>query len=363
MRLTTRRWLSLLAAGLLGTGLSLPTQAKDHGQQPAAESVRDSDEDEADTAAEADDEEESASEEALKSEEASVRPRPAEMMPLAARSMLLDVQKVDGQYVAVGDRGNIVLSADGTHWNQVNGPVRAPLTAVHFPDAQHGYAVGHDAAILATTDGGKTWTLQQFKPAWEKPLLDVLFLDADRGFAVGAYGLFEKTTDGGKSWSKVKAPSICDDELHLNAIRRLNNGELLVIGEQGLLGISSDEGTTWARLESPYESSLFGAVPIGDKGALIYGMRGHVYLSTDVRQGGWRKLDTGSVATMFGGTTLPDGRIALVGLNGVVFTIDADGKVTQSKADAGTALAAVIPFDRSLLVVGESGVQIIEEPH
>jgi photosystem II stability/assembly factor-like uncharacterized protein len=357
MRLTTRQWLSLLAAGLLGAGLSLPTRAQDHGQQPAAETVREPDEEQADTGAEVDDEDASAA------EAAAARPRPAEMMPLAARSMLLDVQKVDGQYIAVGDRGDIVLSADGTHWNQVNVPVRASLTAVYFPDAQHGYAVGHDAAILATTDGGKTWTLQQFKPAIEKPLLDVLFLDTNRGFAVGAYGLFEKTTDGGKSWSEVKAPSICDDELHLNAIRRLNDGELFIIGEQGLLGISRDEGATWERLESPYESSLFGAVPIGDKGALIYGMRGHVYLSTDVRQGGWRKLDTGSVATMFGGTTLPDGRIALVGLNGVVFTIDADGKVALTKADAGTPLSAVIPFEQSLLAVGESGAQIVKASH
>jgi photosystem II stability/assembly factor-like uncharacterized protein len=357
MRLTKQQCLSLLAAGLLGAGLSLPARGQGHGTQPSAEAVQEPDDDEAASEAEIDDEE------APESEAAAARPHPAEMMPLAARSMLLDVQKVDGQYVAVGDRGNIVLSANGIDWNQVNVPVRASLTAVHFPDAQHGYAVGHDAAILATNDGGKTWTLQQFKPALEKPLLDVLFLDVNRGFAVGAYGLFEKTTDGGKSWSAVEAPSICDEELHLNAIRPLNDGELLVIGEQGMLGISKDEGATWERLESPYESSSFDAVPIGDKGALIYGMRGHVYLSTDVRQGGWRKLDTGSVATMFGSTTLPDGRIALVGLNGVVFVIDADGKVTLSKSDAGTALSAVTPFEQGLLAVGESGAQLIKTSH
>jgi photosystem II stability/assembly factor-like uncharacterized protein len=357
MRVTTQQLLNLLAAGLLGTSLSLPVRAQEHGQQPAAGTVRESDNQDTDAEADVDDEE------AQAPGTSAVRPRPAEMMPLAAHSMLLDVQKVNGQYIAVGDRGTIVLSTDGRQWNQVNVPVRAPLTAVSFPDPQHGYAVGHDATILATTDGGKTWVLQQFKPGLEKPLLDVLFLDASRGFAVGAYGLFEKTSDGGKSWSDVKAPVICDDELHLNAIRRLNDGSLLIIGEQGLLGISSDDGGGWERLESPYESSLFGAVPVGDKGALIYGMRGHVYVSNDVRQGGWRKLDTGSVATMFGGTMLPDGRIALVGLNGVVFTIDADGKVTQDRATAGTALSAVIPFDQSLLAVGESGAQILKESH
>ena len=44
--------------------------------------------------------------------------------------------------------------------------------------------MGHDAAILHTTDGGKTWTLQNFQPELEKPFLDVLFLDNQHGFAM-----------------------------------------------------------------------------------------------------------------------------------------------------------------------------------
>lgn len=286
-----------------------------------------------------------------------VKPRPAEKMPLTPKSLLLDVTRAGDSFVAVGDRGAVILSKDGQSWEQVDVPVRSALTAVHFADAQHGWAVGHDAAIVATADGGRTWALQNFQPDLEKPLLDVLFLDASRGFAVGAYGLLLHTTDGGKAWAELDAPSIRADEVHFNAITRLGNGHLFIAGESGMLAVSGDEGRTWSKLASPYDSSYFGALPVGDKGALVYGLRGNAYVSQDVRSGRWTRLQTNSVASMFGGTVLPDGSYAMVGLNGVIFVTDAAGAVRSLQTPTGTPLSAAIPLDGGLLAVGESGVQ------
>jgi photosystem II stability/assembly factor-like uncharacterized protein len=285
-----------------------------------------------------------------------VKPRPAEKMPLTPKSLLLDVVRNNGSFVAVGDRGGIIVSKDGKTWEQVEVPVRAALTAVHFPDEQHGWAVGHDAAIIATADGGKTWALQNFAPDLEKPLLDVLFLDASRGFAVGAYGLLLQTADAGKTWTEADAPSIREEEVHFNAITRLGNGSLFIAGESGMLAVSADEGKTWSKLKSPYDSSYFGALPVGDKGALVFGLRGNVYLAQDVRAG-WKKVETNSVASMFGGTVLPDGELAMVGLNGVIFIVDASGAIRSLQTPTGTPLSAAIPLDGGLLAVGESGVQ------
>jgi photosystem II stability/assembly factor-like uncharacterized protein len=258
--------------------------------------------------------------------------------------------------VAVGDRGGIILSADGKDWTQVNVPVRAALTAVHFPTPSSGWAVGHDATIVATTDGGQTWKLQHFNAEFEKPFLDVLFLDASRGFAVGAYGLFMKTEDAGATWAEVDA-SIREEELHFNSLIRLGNGHLFIAGESGMLAVSGDDGATWTRLTSPYESSLFGALPVGEKGALIFGLRGNVYLAQDVRSNKWTQLQTDSVASMFGGTVLPDGRLAMVGLNGVILLADPAGQVSAVQSPAGTPLSSAVPVDGRLLAVGESGVQ------
>lgn len=293
---------------------------------------------------------------AQEEEVAAVKPRPAEIMPLAAKTLLLDVANTGQRLVAVGDRGHILLSANGNDWAQAPVPVRAPLTAVYFADPQNGWAVGHDATILRTQDAGQTWALQNFEPELEKPFLDVLFLDSFRGFAVGAYGLMYQTVDGGESWSEVDAPAIRDEEVHFNSIIRLADGQLFIAGEMGMLGVSADEGQTWERLESPYDSSFFGALPMGNSGALIYGLRGTVYTARDVR-GKWTELQTGTVATMFGGTTLPDGRMALVGLNGTVILTDGVGPPQVLKTPGGTPLSAVISFGDAMLAVGESGVQ------
>jgi len=279
-------------------------------------------------------------------------------MPLTPKSLLLDVVHTGERFVAVGDRGGIVVSSDSQQWEQVDVPVRSALTSVYFADAKHGWAVGHDAAIVATADGGQTWTLQNFQPALEKPLLDVLFLDASRGYAVGAYGLLLKTDNGGQSWAEADASSIRDEEVHFNALTRLGNGNLLIAGESGMLAVSADEGRTWSKLSSPYDSSYFGALPVGDRGALIFGLRGNAYLAQDVR-GRWAKLKTNSVASMFGGTVLPGGELAMVGLNGVIFIADKSGAVRGLQTPTGTPLAGAIPLDGGLLAVGESGVQLL----
>lgn len=302
---------------------------------------------------------EPAAEAAAEAPAAPVKPRPAEIMPLTPKSLLLDIVKAGSQFVAVGDRGGIILSSDGKAWTQVPVPVRAALTAVTFADEQHGWAVGHDAAIVGTADGGKTWSLQNFQPDLEKPLLDVLFLDAQRGFAVGAYGLFLATADGGKTWAEVDAPSIRGEEVHFNALVKLGNGSLFIAGESGMLALSADEGATWSRLKAPYDSSLFGALPVGDTGALIFGLRGNVFLSQDVKAGAWTRLDTQSVASMFGGTALPDGRLAMVGLNGIILLTDGSGAISAVQTPTGTPLSAAVPADGVLLAVGESGVQAI----
>lgn len=292
---------------------------------------------------------------------APVKARPSELAPLAARSLLLGVSNSGKHLIAVGDRGNIVASNDGVNWAQVEVPVRATLTAVEFVDEQHGWAVGHDAVILHSKDGGRTWVLQNFQPELEKPLLDVMFTDASNGIAIGAYGLFMVTSDGGASWVEQEAAAIREEELHFNSMTRLGNGEYFLVGETGMMGVSVD-GSNWERLTAPYEGSLYGAIPRGDKGALIYGLRGNVYTSDDVRAGNWTQVDVGTVASFFGGTLLPSGDIALVGLAGEVAVITASGQVKNTKVDAmagvtgsGT-LSGAIPWKNGVLAVGELGV-------
>ncbi len=291
----------------------------------------------------------------------SIKPRPAEIMPRAAQALVMGVVNTGEHLIAVGDHGEILASNDGRNWAQLPVPVNAPLSAISFSDAQDGWVVGHDAVILHSRDGGKTWTLQNFQPQLEKPFLSVLAIDKDHAYAVGAYGLFYKTVDGGGTWSEVAAPAVRGDELHLYSIRKLGNGDLFVVGEQGLMGLSSDGGKTWNKLKSPYEGTYFGAVPVGSKGALVCGLRGNAYLTSDVRAGKWQKIDTTAPTSLFGCEAVDAGTVAMVGLNGIIQLVDtATGKARNLKSPGDTPYSDVVPFKGGLVLVGESGIQHVD---
>jgi photosystem II stability/assembly factor-like uncharacterized protein len=158
-------------------------------------------------------------------------PEAAIMARLAARTLALDAFAVDGAYVAVGERGHILISTDGgTTWQQQEVPTRTMLTGVFFHDRDRGWAVGHDSAILRTSDGGATWELVNWAPDDEAPFFDVWFSDSQNGVAIGAYGAYYETTDGGVTWS---SRWISEDDWHLHKIARADNGRLYIAAEAG----------------------------------------------------------------------------------------------------------------------------------
>lgn len=291
---------------------------------------------------------------------ADIENQPAQMMPLASKSLLLDVANAGSRFVAVGERGHILASVDGHQWAQANVPTRATLTAVTFADAEHGWAVGHDAVILATEDGGQNWTLQNFEPDLEKPFLDVMFLSPTRGFAIGAYSLFYETIDGGESWTEHDTPAR-DDEWHFNAIERLNNGTLVIVGESGTVAVSRDDGESWESVPSPYAGSYFDAVAHGENGVLIFGLRGNAYRSDSTDEIAWTKVNTGTGQTLSGGTVLPSGETVIVGLNGTVLQSNDGGRSLERLPNrVGASLNSVLVNNGRLLAVGDRGTHIIE---
>lgn len=291
---------------------------------------------------------------------------PAEIAPRAQHSLLTKVMRVGDRLLAVGSRGHILLSSDGKEWQQVKVPVNVLLTSAFFIDAKQGWVVGHDATVLHTTDGGQNWTLQHFNAEKNEPLLDVLFLDAQHGFAVGAYGLFLETRDAGTTWAPLASP-VAEAAVHLNSIVRLADGALLIVGETGMIGFSEDQGVTWTKLPTPYDSSLFAALPYGEKGALIGGLRGNLYRTDDVRGGQWTKVETGTVQSIFGLADLGEGRTGLAGLNANLMVVNADNSVRKiplrqpsAKNEMTTqelgAFSNLTAWKDGVLTVGEAGI-------
>ena len=309
---------------------------------------------------------------------APAKPRPAMLAPLAAESTLLGIAVAGQRLVAVGQRGHILLSDDGKQWRQVEAPVNAMLNRVRFRDDKAGWAVGHDNAIVATTDGGQTWQLQHFNPEG-RALYDVLFLEGSI-VALGGYGTYLVTTDDGKTWAPVTSP-LTELGQHFNAAVTLGDGTLLIAGERGLLARSRDAGASWELLESPYTGSFFGALPVGDKGAVVFGLRGNLYATADLRacktaniaeydaftretvpddqalaKTGWRPIPRPTTEGLFGGTA--DGaRALLVGVNGVVVSVDAAQGAAKVVHKAPETLNDVVRRGGRWYAVGRRGVQ------
>jgi len=192
--------------------------------------------------------------------------------------LLLDGAVTGGAIVAVGERGVIFRSADSGHsWSTSTSPTAATLTGIVFaPDGRHGWAVGHDAIILATTDGGRSWSKQWQDSNLENSFLDVCTIDAAHVIAVGAYGLFVETHDGGRSWVKR---TILDGDMHLNRLTRGPTGTLYLAGERGTLLRSRDAGATWVHIESPYDGSFYGILPLDAHTLIAHGLRGRIFRS------------------------------------------------------------------------------------
>ncbi len=307
--------------------------------------------------------------------------------PLATSAMMLDVAKAGDTFFAVGDRGYVVVSEDaGRSWTQQVTPTRSLLTAVWFADRQVGWAVGHDAVILRTTDGGDTWCRVHWAPELEQPLFDVWFADADNGIAIGAYGFFLRTDDGGDSWTQVTfepgdlATEDAEDEaageggddqewdedfnlagdFHLNKIIVAGDRRLFIAAEAGHLYRSRDAGRTWVELPSPYDGSFFSGIYLGGDSVMVFGLRGNVFRTDDAGRN-WREIEVPSDRSLFGGGRLNDGSVLLLGSSGVMLVSrEGDSFRLVQRPDRKMLMTFQPTTDDGLVVVGEPGVERIE---
>jgi photosystem II stability/assembly factor-like uncharacterized protein len=147
----------------------------------------------------------------------------------------------------VGDDGRIVATSDGGRtWKPQTSGTTLPLKDVTFVDETHGCAVGgaDKPVVLTTSDGGLHWTSRDTSAMTSgRPFEAVSFPDASHGWAVGDIGI-GATTDGGNTWKPQIPAGGFTNGL---AISFPDARHGWIVGYGGTIVATSDGGDTWDR--------------------------------------------------------------------------------------------------------------------
>lgn len=142
-----------------------------------------------------------------------------------------------------GVHGNLLDSLEGTSFH-----------SIYFVDTLHGWLQGAKfgrSYIMHSNDGGLTWTPQYREIA--KKNYNFSFLNADTGYALGDSGSVLFTATAGKQWKPLDWGI---GNARLNSLYFQNNGAWWLLGEQGILYRSLDQGKIWKNMAAaPFSDS------------------------------------------------------------------------------------------------------------
>jgi photosystem II stability/assembly factor-like uncharacterized protein len=312
---------------------------------------------------------------------------------------VLAVARAGDALVSVGLHGLIQRSVDaGQTWQQMPSPIASDLVQVRFRDAFNGWAVGHDAVLLHTRDGGLSWKTQLdgrsllallrgfYGPRADKgdegavsmlrevslalstsatpdvlsgPFLDVLFDAQGSGFVVGAFGMILHSTDDGQTWEPWVERSTNDRRMHLYGLAEYA-GVFYVSGEQGLLLRLDQQNQRFMQVTTPYAGTLFGVQAYADL-LLVYGLRGNLYASRDGGQA-WQQIETGIDSSLVSTVDQGDSTI-VVSQGGQMVTLDRSTlHVTTLEAAPGGEIYAASDSGQAgqLIVTRYSGAKVVQ---
>lgn len=205
--------------------------------------------------------------------------------PIPPDKHLFKIEAIDARTAwAVGDWGAIAFTDDGgvTWQDRSLGKLTvtpAPATGdrppmpvsddtilygVSFPDPQHGFIGGEFGTVLATDDGGATW--RQIRTPTEKTLFGLHFTTPLEGWAVGIDGLVLHTTDGGQRWDVQRGHPEAAAVDEISFVESMQNPGMysvrvegrngVVVGDVGMVLVSTDGGRSWQRRELPDKDQL-----------------------------------------------------------------------------------------------------------
>lgn len=266
--------------------------------------------------------------------------------------------------LACGERGVIARLTPGQSWQTARLETQRSLTAIAMHTEGLAVAVGHSGVIFVSQDFGQRWQAvleaQRLRINPSQEALLTVAIDAQKRILVGgAFGVVASSSDLGNTWSVVRPLGESFDwhvyQLSLDHAQR----SWMLLGEAGTLAESSN-GIAWRELRSPYEGSFFGGLITQMGARIIFGMRGRIYRQSNPGSP-WQLLEVPTSMAWMAGRVLRDGRIVLVGDQGITAMSNDDGRrfVVQKTWDSSLSDIVESPSGE-LWIAGRLGLKAFD---
>ncbi len=302
---------------------------------------------------------------------------------------------------AVGGLGTILHTCDGgVTWDEQDSGVNVLLEKVHFVDRKRGWAVGgwprdYELAIfggmgmiLATQNGGATWTIQldwvggwlsgltfldqkngwavgEFGTVWKTRdggenwkqmrkaptpgwLYDVHFIDEKHGWTVGRFETVMSTDDGGNSWKNHPMPSLHRPyglSLSYRAVRFSNSQEGWIVGQHGNILYTRNRGKNWVREKILSDERLFDLMNLNDLSLSgenqVWAVSQFGLLRREAASGTWNVAPTGTTGWWRSVHFIDHHQGWLTGDRGTVVRTADGGKSWKRQRDSGRRMGVL----------------------
>jgi photosystem II stability/assembly factor-like uncharacterized protein len=237
----------------------------------------------------------------------------------------------------------------GVSWTPVSLPGGARVTAVHFVDEKHAYAIGPNT-LIATSNGGETWKSEPIAGGNSFSAIDCSNPTTCL-LAVSGGNKLVQTTDGGET-DNVKTTSSSS----IYAVGYASPTQVVAVGESGTTVLSSDGGTTFSSGSADIGGE-YQRIRIGPDGLLLApGADGDMAIS---RNGGlsWQVVPTQTSQELVDvAFATPALGYALDARGGLQRTNN--GGVSWQTLSPGTTTPAqaVVALPNSTLLIGPVGI-------
>jgi photosystem II stability/assembly factor-like uncharacterized protein len=264
----------------------------------------------------------------------------------------------NGFCVAVGQDAAVLTTANGGgSWTGRAPAIRDTfnaLYAVSCPSASLCVAVGEEGTIVTSTDGGTTWTSRSSGSDFD--LDGVACASTSACTAVGGTTILV-STNGGTSWDKANQPA--GTYASLQSVTCAPDGACLAVGSDGAVLASTDGGSQWASRPSGTTANFYAVTCPTGTACTAVGQGGTVAVSAD---GGntWSSHGAGTAQSLYGVSCTPSGRCLASGTGGTVLA-STDGGATWDSRASGTTdnlWGVACPTAKDCLVGSMHGVLV-----